>query len=70
MVFKVYYQETINQVPIRENTKSLYLEGSSVGEVRKKIADRNFNIEFVQEVTGAYLEYEKQNKDFKVLEIG
>ncbi|MEW9050304.1 MAG: DNA-directed RNA polymerase subunit epsilon [Neobacillus sp.] len=69
MVFKVYYQEAINQVPVRENTKSLYLEGESVGEVRKKIADRNYNIEFVQEVTGAYLEYEKQNKDFKVLEI-
>jgi DNA-dependent RNA polymerase auxiliary subunit epsilon len=69
MIFKVYYQEAIHQVPFRENTKSLFLEGESVGEVRKKIADRNYNIEFVAEVTGAYLEYEKQNKDFKVLEI-
>ncbi|PNE05264.1 hypothetical protein C1Y47_21740 [Priestia megaterium] len=27
------------------------------------------NIEFVQAVTGDYLEYEQQHEDFKVLEI-
>jgi DNA-dependent RNA polymerase auxiliary subunit epsilon len=69
MVFKVYFQESINQVPVRENTKTLYIEGDSVRDVRKKIADKGFNVEFVQAVTGAFLEYEQQNDDFKVLEI-
>ncbi|MDQ0198426.1 DNA-dependent RNA polymerase subunit epsilon [Neobacillus ginsengisoli] len=69
MIFKVYYQESINQVPVREKTKVLYIEGESVRDVRTKIADRGFNVEFVQAVKGAYLEYEQQNEDYKVLEI-
>jgi DNA-dependent RNA polymerase auxiliary subunit epsilon len=69
MIFKVYYQESIKEVPVREKTKSLFIEAESVREVLSKIADRGYNIEFVQEVKGAYLEYEKQNEDFKVLEI-
>jgi DNA-dependent RNA polymerase auxiliary subunit epsilon len=70
MIFKVYYQRSINEVPVRENTKTIFVEGESVRDVRTKIADRGFNVELVQEVTGAFLEYEKQNEDFKVLEIG
>ncbi|HLO11991.1 MAG TPA: DNA-directed RNA polymerase subunit epsilon [Pseudoneobacillus sp.] len=70
MIFKVYYQRSINEVPVRENTKTIFVEGESVRDVRTKIADRGFNVEIVQEVTGAFLEYEKQNEDFKVLEIG
>jgi DNA-dependent RNA polymerase auxiliary subunit epsilon len=69
MVFKVYFQENIKEVPVRENTKVLYVEGESVRDVRKKIADRGYNVEFVQEVSGAFLEYEKQNEDYNVLEI-
>ncbi|PLS06393.1 DNA-dependent RNA polymerase subunit epsilon [Neobacillus cucumis] len=70
MIFKVYYQERATEVPVRENTKTIFVEGESVVDVRKKIADRGFNVEHVQEVKGAYLEYEQQNEDFKVLEIG
>lgn len=70
MLFKVYYQESIKQVPVRENTKSLFVMGESVKDIRKKLADKGFNVEFLQEVTGAYLEYEQLNEDFKVLEIG
>ncbi|RDU38415.1 hypothetical protein DRW41_02290 [Neobacillus piezotolerans] len=69
MLFKVYYQERLNEVPVRENTKSLYTEGESERDVRKKLGDRGYNIEYVQEVKGAFLEYEKQNEDFNVLEI-
>nr|WP_263328178.1 DNA-directed RNA polymerase subunit epsilon [Neobacillus sp. Marseille-Q6967] len=69
MIFKVYYQERLNEVPVRENTKTLYVEGESIVDVLTKIADRGYNVEFVQEVKGAYLEYEQQNEDFKVLEI-
>ncbi|WP_040204728.1 DNA-dependent RNA polymerase subunit epsilon [Neobacillus jeddahensis] len=70
MLFKVYYQKSIKEVPVRENTKTLFVEGESVRDVRAKIADRGYNVEFVQEVKDAHLEYEKQNEDFKVLEIG
>ena len=69
MLYKVYYQESITQVPVRENTKTLYVEGESERDVRSKIADRGYNVESVQSVKGAYLEYEKQKEDFKVLEI-
>ncbi|MFP7295967.1 DNA-dependent RNA polymerase subunit epsilon [Neobacillus niacini] len=69
MVFKVFFQSRITEVPVREKTQVLYVEGESVRDVRKKIEDRGYNIEFVQEVTGAFLEYEQQNEDYKVLEI-
>jgi DNA-dependent RNA polymerase auxiliary subunit epsilon len=69
MVFKVYFQERVTEVPVREKTRVLYVEGESVRDVRKKIANRGYNVEFVQQVTGAFLEYEQQNEDYKVLEI-
>ncbi|MEH7251753.1 MULTISPECIES: DNA-dependent RNA polymerase subunit epsilon [Bacillaceae] len=69
MVFKVYFQENSKEVPVREKTKTLYVEGESVRNVRKKIAALGYNVEFVQMVNGAFLEYEKQNEDYKVLEI-
>ncbi|MCH6265724.1 MULTISPECIES: DNA-dependent RNA polymerase subunit epsilon [Neobacillus] len=69
MLFKVYFQESINEVPVRENTKTIFVEGESKRDVLSKIAERKFNVEYVQEVQGAYLEYEQQNENFKVLEI-
>ncbi|CRK80651.1 DNA-dependent RNA polymerase subunit epsilon [Neobacillus massiliamazoniensis] len=69
MIYKVYYQESIKEVPVREKTKSLYLTGESERDVRSKLADRGYNIEYVQPVKGAYLQYEQQNEDYKVLEI-
>jgi len=68
MIFKVYYQESITEVPVRENTKTLFIEGESVRDVRSKIADRGYNVESVQEVKGAHLSYEQQNEDYNVLE--
>lgn len=69
MIFKVYYQESSKQVAVRENTKTLYLEAESELDVRKKLAHKAFNIEYVQAVTGAFLDYEQKNEDYKVLEI-
>ncbi|WP_442599330.1 DNA-dependent RNA polymerase subunit epsilon [Neobacillus sp. D3-1R] len=69
MIFKVYYQKSITEVPVRENTKTMYVEANYEREVRTKLADRGFNIEYVQPVVDAFLDYEKQNEDFKVLEI-
>lgn len=66
MIYKVLYQQTKRDVPIRENTKALYLEGTSVSDVMKKLASEDYNIEFVLQVDGNYLEYEQQNPNFEV----
>ena len=66
MIYKVYYQENKFEIPVRENTKSVYVEASSEREVRAYLKDRNYNIEFVQLLEGNYLEYEKNSPDFKV----
>ncbi|MEK3800101.1 DNA-directed RNA polymerase subunit epsilon [Peribacillus sp. FSL H8-0477] len=71
MIFKVYYQETLKEVAVREHTHTIYVEADSIREARFKIKDKPFNVEYVEPVTGAYYEYEKQNNpDFKVLELG
>ncbi|MFC4320351.1 DNA-dependent RNA polymerase subunit epsilon [Litchfieldia salsa] len=69
MIFKVYFQEQANEVPVRENTKTVYLEAESERDVRIKLADRKINIEYIQKVENAHLEYEQQNEDYNVLEI-
>lgn len=69
MIFKVFYQEKMTEVPVRENTKVLYLEAESEKDVRTKLQKFAYNIEFIQSVTGAHLEYEKQNADLKLTEI-
>ncbi|MCT8139100.1 DNA-dependent RNA polymerase auxiliary subunit epsilon family protein [Anaerobacillus sp. CMMVII] len=66
MIYKVLYQERLIEVPVREKTQSLYVEASSEMEVRQMLAQRPYNIEFVLPVDGDYLEYEKQNENFKV----
>ncbi|MBT2756182.1 DNA-directed RNA polymerase subunit epsilon [Mesobacillus foraminis] len=68
MIFKVYYQEQLKEVAVRENTQTLYVEAGSEREVRTKLSDRPYNIEYIQAVEGSYLEYEKQKEDFEVLE--
>ncbi|MDQ0206507.1 DNA-dependent RNA polymerase subunit epsilon [Alkalicoccobacillus murimartini] len=64
-IFKVFFQETANEVPVREWTKSVYVEGESEADVRKKLASRQYNIEFVTVLSGAHLEYEQNQEDFK-----
>jgi DNA-dependent RNA polymerase auxiliary subunit epsilon len=66
MIFKVYFQENKFEAPVRERTKTVYLEAECESEVRKRLADRNYNIEFVQQVTGAFLDYEKQAENYKL----
>ncbi len=69
MVYKVYYQEKANEVPVREKTRTIYVEGDSERDVRLKLKNEAYNIEFVELVKGSYLEYEKQNEQYKVLEL-
>ncbi|MGM9986680.1 MAG: DNA-dependent RNA polymerase subunit epsilon [Bacillaceae bacterium] len=68
MIFKVIYQENKKTVPVRENSKALYIEATSVVDVRKKLSHKPYNIEFIQQLSDAHLEYEKQNPDFKLTE--
>ena len=66
MIYKVYYQESIKEIPVRENTKTIYLEASSEREVRSYLNDRNYNIELVQLLEGNYLEYEQNSPNFRL----
>ncbi|WP_010649579.1 DNA-dependent RNA polymerase subunit epsilon [Oceanobacillus massiliensis] len=69
MIFKVLYQELQEEIPVRERTKSLYVEADSVREVRKKLVDRNYNIEYIHELDEAHLNYEKETGKLKVENI-
>lgn len=66
MVFKVFYQENTSEIPVRESSKSLYMEAESIRQVRNTLADRDINIEFIQPLDEAHLAYEKQSEDFKL----
>jgi DNA-dependent RNA polymerase auxiliary subunit epsilon len=66
MIFKVLYQETLSQPPVRERTKSLYVEAEAEKDVRIALADRDYNIEFIQALSPEFLEYEKQSENFKL----
>ncbi|QDP40037.1 DNA-dependent RNA polymerase subunit epsilon [Radiobacillus deserti] len=66
MIYKVLYQEVPTEVPVRERTKSLFVEAESERKVRTFLADRKINIEFIQQLDDAHLEYEKTSEDFAV----
>ncbi|MGK9045138.1 DNA-dependent RNA polymerase subunit epsilon [Mammaliicoccus vitulinus] len=68
-VFKVFFQEDRSEVIVRESTQTKYFEGQTEEEIRKYLTDRNYNIEFVQKLEGAHLDYEKQSDHFKVENI-
>ncbi|KAB2337342.1 DNA-dependent RNA polymerase auxiliary subunit epsilon family protein [Cytobacillus depressus] len=70
MIFKVFYQASNKEVPVREKTQTIYVEGESERDIRLKLADKPYNIEYITGVRGAFLEFEKQHEDFNVLEIG
>ncbi|SDX35435.1 MULTISPECIES: DNA-dependent RNA polymerase subunit epsilon [Salimicrobium] len=66
MVYKVYYQELPNEVPVRERTDSMYVEAEIEREVREKLADKNVNIEYIEGLSEEHLQYEQQDEDFKM----
>lgn len=63
-VYKVFYQENAKEIPVRENTKSIFVEAKTIAEVRNYLEKREYNIEYIQELTPNYLEFEKQSEDF------
>ncbi|KRL63491.1 DNA-dependent RNA polymerase subunit epsilon [Lactobacillus psittaci] len=67
MIYKVLYQENQIVNPRRETTKTLYLEAESIGKARMMIEDNTpYNVEYIQELTGNSLTYEKEHADFKL----
>ncbi|MFD1705735.1 DNA-dependent RNA polymerase subunit epsilon [Siminovitchia sediminis] len=66
MIYKVYYQDSVTEMPVRENTKVLFVEAESTHAVRKHLKDRQINIEFIQPLDGDYLEYEKNSPNFRL----
>lgn len=66
MIYKVFYQPTKDEIPVRENTDVLYLEAESEKEVRMLLKDRPYNIEFITPLTGKALEYEQKSEKFKL----
>ncbi|MCL1630984.1 DNA-directed RNA polymerase subunit epsilon [Sporolactobacillus sp. CPB3-1] len=66
MIYKVLYQPSSDEVPVREQTEILYLEAGDVRDVRRKLADKPYNVEFIQPLTGKFLEYEQKSAEFKL----
>ena len=76
MIYKVFYQETKDRSPRRENTRSLYLEVEADNELEGRIKARklveentDYNIEFIELLSDKHLEYEKESGTFQVTEF-
>ncbi|WP_430786224.1 DNA-dependent RNA polymerase subunit epsilon [Virgibacillus flavescens] len=69
MIFKVYFQELNTEIPVRERTNSIYVEAETERAVRDKIVNRNYNIEFIQQLDDAHLAYEKRSENYRVENI-
>lgn len=70
MIFKVYYQPSKRINPRRENTEVLYLEASSEPEDRILVeSNTEYNVEFIEQLDEASLEYEKNSPNYKLTEF-
>ena len=76
MIYKVFYQETKDRSPRRENTRSLYLEVEADNELEGRIKARklveentDYNFEFIELLSDKHLEYEKESGTFQVTEF-
>ena len=76
MIYKVFYQETKDRSPRRENTRSLYLEVEADNELEGRIKARklvedntDYNIEFIELLSDKHLEHEKESGTFQVTEF-
>lgn len=69
MIFKVYYHVNVHEVPVRENTLSLYVEAETEKEVRDQLKDRDLIIEYVQKLEGEHLTYEQASPAFHVEQV-
>ncbi|ASF39251.1 DNA-dependent RNA polymerase subunit epsilon [Halobacillus halophilus] len=66
MIYKVLYQELAKEVPVRERTQAMYVEAETERRVREKLANKGFNIEYIQVLNEDHLAYEQQSEDYQV----
>ncbi|GBG93926.1 hypothetical protein LFYK43_03850 [Ligilactobacillus salitolerans] len=70
MIYKVYYQPSKNISPRRESTESLYLEADSEVAARALVEEQTeHNVEFIEALDGAALEYEQQSANYHLTEF-
>ncbi|MGT2923829.1 DNA-dependent RNA polymerase subunit epsilon [Streptococcus caviae] len=76
MIYKVFYQETQDRSPRREQTKALYLDVDANDELEGRIKARQiveektaYNIEFIELLSDRHLEYEKETGAFELTEF-
>ncbi|WAA13234.1 DNA-dependent RNA polymerase subunit epsilon [Fervidibacillus halotolerans] len=69
MIFKVFVQQSKDEIPLRERTKALFIEAESERDIRKKLKNTPYLIEYIQPLTDAHLEYEKQDENFEIMEL-
>ena len=68
MIYKVYYQTNVLEVPVRENTKSMFVQADSERAVRNLLQDRRYNIEYIQLLDEEHLSYEQASPHFEVVQ--
>lgn len=73
MIYKVFYQETKERNPRREQTKTLYVDIDATealeGRIKaRKLVEANtaFNIEHIELLSDKHLEYEKETGVFEL----
>ena len=76
MIYKVFYQETKERNPRRENTHSLYLDIDAKDELEGRIKARKlveektpYNVELITLLSDKHLEYEKESGNFTITEL-
>lgn len=76
MIYKVFYQETKERNPRREQTKTLSVTIDAANELEGRIAARKlveentaYNIEFIELLSDKHLEYEKETGVFELTEF-
>ncbi|HER5752277.1 DNA-dependent RNA polymerase subunit epsilon [Streptococcus pyogenes] len=76
MIYKVFYQETKDQSPRRESTKTLYLNIDATDELDGRIKARRlvedntyYNVEFIELLSDKHLDYEKETGVFELTEF-
>ncbi|MBF0788067.1 MULTISPECIES: DNA-directed RNA polymerase subunit epsilon [unclassified Streptococcus] len=76
MIYKVFYQETKDSTPRREQTRTLYLDINTKDELEGRIIARKlveehtaYNIEFIELLSENHLEYEKTHANFSITEF-
>ena len=76
MIYKVFYQESKDRSPRREQTKAVYLDIDASSELegriiaRKRIEENtSYNVEFIELLSDKHLEYEKETGVFQITEL-